>query len=125
MKLVERAVGEVVVLTVTGDVSLNGQGDTQLREKVADFLKEGHRKLVLDLGGVTYMDSAGLGQLVYAQTSTKGAGATLKVANPTVRLRQLLAVSKITSLFDIHDSETAALASFGVTEAPSPGAGST
>ena len=114
MRFEEKTVGDVVVLTVTGEVSLTGEGDVHLRDKVANLLNDGRLRLVLDLAGVTYIDSAGLGQLVHVQTSANAAGASLKLAGPSARFRHLLTVAKIASLFDIHDDNESALASFAV-----------
>lgn len=111
MQMEEKAVGDVTVLTVTGEITLSGGADAQLRERVSHLLSAGSRKVVLDLGGVTYTDSSGLGQLVQMTTIAKASGGVLKVANPARRLQQLLTAAKVTSLFDIHETAAAAVAS--------------
>jgi anti-sigma B factor antagonist len=113
MQIEERAAGGVTVLAVSGEITLNSGGGQALKEKVAALLQEGRRQLVLELGGVTYVDSAGLGQLVQVQLTTTGEGGTVKLANTGPRLRQLLAVAKLSGLFDAHEKESAAVASFG------------
>ena len=113
MQIDERAVAGVTVLTVSGEITLNSGGGQALKEKVAALMQQGQRQLVLELGGVTYVDSAGLGQLVQVRLTTAGRGGTLKLANTGPRLRQLLTVAKLSSLFDAHETEAAAVASFG------------
>lgn len=109
MQLESREVGEVTVVTVSGEITLAKDGDTALRDAIAALLNEGRRKLVLNLAGVTYVDSAGLGQLVQAQTKATGTGARLKVASPGTRLLTLLKVAKLLPLFDITESEASAI----------------
>jgi anti-sigma B factor antagonist len=110
MQLEERHVGDVTVLAVNGEITLTKNGDMLLRDAIVALLQQGRRKLVLDLGGVTYMDSAGLGQLVQAQTKITGAGAAMKVAQPSARLVTLLKIAKLLPLFDICENERTALA---------------
>jgi anti-sigma B factor antagonist len=112
MTLEERAVGDITVVTVSGDITLNKGGDLLLKDKIQSLLRQERRKLVLDLGGVSYVDSAGLGQLVQAHSTAADNGGTLKLANVAQRLRDLLVVTKLLTVFDSHDSEAAAVASF-------------
>jgi anti-sigma B factor antagonist len=112
MKLEERAVGEITVVTVSGDITLSKGGDLLLKDKIQSLLQQGRKKLVLDLGGVSYVDSAGLGQLVQAHSTATNNGGALKLANVAKRLRDLLVVTKLLTVFDSHDSEAAAVASF-------------
>ena len=116
MHLETRDVGDVTVMTVSGEITLAKEGDVALRDAVVALLNEGRRKLVLNLGGVTYVDSAGLGQLVQAQTKASGIGARLKVASPGARLVTLLKVAKLLPLFDISDSEAAAIETLKTTD---------
>ena len=115
MQIDERAVSGVTVLAVSGEITLSSGGGQTLKEKVAGLMQQGKRQLVLELGSVTYVDSAGLGQLVQVQLTTAGQGGTLKLANTGPRLRQLLTVAKLSSIFDSHETEAAAVASFGAT----------
>lgn len=114
MQMQERMVGDVAVVTVSGDITLNKGGDVLLKDKVQSLLHQGHRKLILDLSGVSYVDSAGLGELVQAYVTTKNRDGALKLQGVTKRLRDLLVVTKLLTVFDSYDTEAEALASFGV-----------
>lgn len=113
MQLEERTSGDVTVVTITGDITLNKGGDVLLKDKIQSLLQQGRKKLLLDLGNVSYVDSAGLGQLVQVYATTKHHGGALKIVNLTKRLKDLLVVSKLLTVFDSYDSEPEALASFG------------
>jgi len=113
MQLEQRIVGNVAVIKVTGDITLNKGGDVLLKDKVQSLLQQGQKNLVIDLSGVSYVDSAGLGELVQAYATTKNRGGALKLLNVTKRLRDLLVVTKLLTVFDAYDSEADALASFG------------
>jgi anti-sigma B factor antagonist len=113
MQLEEHVTGDVAIVRVTGDITLNKGGDVLLKDKVQSLLQQGHRQLLLDLGGVSYVDSAGLGQLVQAYATTKNRGGSLKLLNVTKRLQDLLVVTKLLTVFDTYDTEREALASFG------------
>jgi anti-sigma B factor antagonist len=108
---------DVVILRVNGDITLGKGSDVILKDKVNSLLQQGHRKLLLDLGQVSYVDSAGLGQLVQIHATTARQGAALKVLNVTRRLRDLLVVTKLLLVFDTFESEADALASFSKTTA--------
>ena len=112
MHIEEKMNGDVTVMTVTGDITLNQGGDVLLKDKVQSLLQQGRQKLVLDLGAVSYVDSAGLGQLVQIHATTKSKGGSLRLANVTKRLKDLLVVTKLVTVFDSYDSEAAAVASF-------------
>jgi anti-sigma B factor antagonist len=112
MHIDEKANGEVTVIKVTGDITLNQGGDVLLKDKVQSLLQQGQRKLVLDLGNVSYVDSAGLGQLVQIHATTKSKGGSLRLANVTRRLKDLLVVTKLVTVFDSYDSEAEAVGSF-------------
>lgn len=113
MQLEERTSGDVTVVTITGDITLNKGGDVLLKDKIQSLLQQGRKKLLLDLGNVSYVDSAGLGQLVQVYATTKHHGGSLKIVNLTKRLKDLLVVSKLLTVFDSYDSESEALSSFG------------
>ena len=112
MQIEQKVTGDVAVIGVTGDITLNQGGDVLLKDKVQSLLQQGYRKLVLDLGGVSYVDSAGLGQLVQIHATTKTNGGSLRLVNVTKRLKDLLVVTKLVTVFDSYDSETEAVASF-------------
>lgn len=113
MQLEQRIVGNVAIVTVTGDITLNKGGDVLLKDKVQSLIQQGHKNLLVDLSGVSYVDSAGLGELVQAYATTKNRGGALKLLNVTKRLRDLLVVTKLLTVFDTFDNEPSALASFG------------
>ena len=113
MQLEQRVAGNVAIVTVTGDITLNKGGDVLLKDKVQSLLQQGHKNVLIDLSGVSYVDSAGLGELVQAYATTKNRGGALKLLNVTKRLRDLLVVTKLLTVFDTYDSEADALASFG------------
>jgi anti-sigma B factor antagonist len=113
MQLEERKVGDVMIVKVNGDITLGKGADVLLKDKVNSLLQQGHKKLLLDLGAVAYVDSAGLGQLVQMHaTSTRQQG-TLKLLNVTKRLKDLLIVTRLLTVFDTFEQEGEALASFG------------
>ncbi len=113
MQLEERQVGDVTIVRITGDITLNKGGDVLLKDKIQSLLQQNKKKLLLDLGGVSYVDSAGLGQLVQVYATTRNHGGALKLLNLTKRLKDLLVVSKLLTVFDSHENEADALASFG------------
>ena len=106
MKLDERESGDVTILTITGESTLSAGGDVQLKDKIQSLLQQGRRKILLDLGGVSYVDSAGLGQLVQATVTASKNGGKLKLLNLTKRLNDLLVVTKLSTVFDIVDKES-------------------
>ena len=112
MQLEERVTGNVAIIKVTGDITLNKGGDVLLKDKVQSLLQQGHKHLLIDLSNVSYVDSAGLGELVQAYATSKNRGGALKLLNVTKRLKDLLVVTKLLTVFDTFDSEADALASF-------------
>lgn len=112
MDIQQKVSGDVAVITVNGDITLNAGGDVLLKDKVQSLLQQGHKKIVIDLGGVSYVDSAGLGQLVQIHATTKNNGGALRLANVTKRLKDLLVVTKLVTVFDTYNSEQEALDSF-------------
>jgi anti-sigma B factor antagonist len=112
MQLEERSVGDIVIVTVKGDITLNKGSDVVLRDKVRSLIQQGQLKLVIDLGHVSHMDSAGLGELVHAYATTKNKGGSLKLLGLTKRLKDLLAITKLATVFESFDQEADAIASF-------------
>jgi len=112
MQIEQRANGDVAIMAIVGDITLSKGGDVLLKDKVQSLLQQGHRKLLLDLGRVSYVDSAGLGQLVQVYATTSHLGGSLKLLNLTKRLKDLLVLTKLLTVFDAYDSEDAAVASF-------------
>ena len=112
MQIEQRVVGEVAIMQVLGDITLGKGGDVILKDKIQSLLQQGYRKLILDMGAVSYVDSAGLGQLVQVYATTSHLGGSLKLLNLTKRLKDLLVLTKLLTVFDTYESEDAALASF-------------
>ncbi len=114
LQMVERETGGVTVLALSGRVTL-GDESAQLRNKIKDTLAQGKTRLVLDMGDVSYIDSAGLGTLVSGFTSAQNHGASLKLAHLTKKLSEQLAITKLVTVFDVFDSVDDAIKSFGKT----------
>jgi anti-sigma B factor antagonist len=110
LKLNTRTVDDVVVIDASGKIVF-GEESSQLRDTVKKLITE-HKKVVLNLAGTHYIDSGGLGTLVSLYTSANVAGASLKLANLTQRIGDLLQVTKLLTVFDVYDSEQKALDSF-------------
>jgi len=111
MTIQERVVGSVAVLDLNGKLVL-GDGDVLLKDKVHSLVFQGHKQIVLNLGGVSYMDSSGLGALVASSVTAKSNGGQIKLVNLTKRLQDLLSIAKLLTVFDSFDNEAEALRSF-------------
>ena len=111
MQIDERAVGDVMVLDVKGKVTL-GEGDEMLKDKVNSLVNQGHKKIVLNLAEVPYIDSAGLGEIVRTYTTVSRQGGNLKLLNLTKRITDLLSITKLLTVFETYDSENDAIRSF-------------
>ncbi len=111
MKIQERTVENVTILDMEGKL-LIGEGDEQLREKVNGLVEGGKTKILLNLGEVPYMDSAGLGEVVRCYTTVSRKNGTLKLLNLTKRLEDLLSITKLLTVFETYDSEDEAVKSF-------------
>jgi anti-sigma B factor antagonist len=111
MKLTTREVNGVTIVDLSGKITL-GEGGMTLRDEVRKLLAKGSKKIVLNLAEVNYIDSSGLGELVSAYTAVKNAGGELKLLNLTSKVRDLLVITKLVTVFDVKDDEVAAVASF-------------
>jgi anti-sigma B factor antagonist len=111
LNMVEKEIEGVTVLQMIGRVTL-GEESNQLRTKLKELLSQGKTRLVLDLGEITYIDSAGLGALVAGYTSAQNQGANLKLANLTKRFHEQLHITKLVTVFEVFDSVKAAVESF-------------
>ena len=111
MQTKERAIGDVIVLDLKGRITL-GEGDELLRESVNTLLNKGHKKLILNLADVPYIDSAGLGEVVRTYTTVSRQGGSLKLLNLTKRITDLLSITKLLTVFETFDSESEAVRSF-------------
>ena len=111
MQIEERAVGDVVVLDLKGKITL-GEGDELLKDKVNSLVNQGQKKIVLNLAGVPYIDSAGLGEVVRTYTTVSRQGGQLKLVNLTKRITDLLMITKLLTVFETFDTEAEALQSY-------------
>jgi len=111
MKFKTRQVDGVTVLDLSGRITL-GEGSVTLRDAVRDAVAKGSKNILLNLGGVDYIDSSGLGELVSAYTTVKNAGGTLKLLQLTKKVKDLLQITKLYTVFDVEDDEATAIASF-------------
>ena len=111
MDIAERTVSDITVLDLKGKMTL-GEGDELLKDKINSLLASGKRKLVLNLEGVPYIDSAGLGEIVRTYTTVSRQGGSLKLLNLTKRIEDLLAITKLLTVFETYDTEQEAVKSF-------------
>ena len=111
MKASTRQVSGVTIVDMNGRITL-GEGSVILREAVKDLLAKGQKKILLNLGDVTYIDSSGIGELVSAFTSVRNQGGELKLLNLTKKVHDLLQITKLYTVFDIKDDEAVAIQSF-------------
>jgi anti-sigma B factor antagonist len=111
MEIAERTVNDVTILDLKGKMTL-GEGDELLKEKINSLLAAGKKKLLLNLEGVPYIDSAGLGEVVRTYTTVSRQGGTLKLLNLTKRIEDLLSITKLLTVFETHDSEAEAVQSY-------------
>ena len=107
----ERQAGDVTILDLEGKVTI-GEGSVALRNAIRRLLGEGKNKILLNLGGVGYIDSSGIGELVSSFTAVNKEGGTLKLLNLTQKIQDLLAITKLLTVFDVYDAEGEALASY-------------
>lgn len=107
----ERSAGDVTILDLSGKITI-GEGSVQLRETVRRLLDAGKKKILLNLGDVSYVDSSGIGELVSSYTTTNNNGGQLKLLNLTKKIQDLLMITKLLTVFETFDNEEAAVASF-------------
>ncbi len=111
MKTSNRQVDGITVVDMSGRITL-GEGSVVLRDTVRDLVGKGQKKILLNLGDVTYIDSSGIGELVSAFTAVRREGGELKLLNLTKKVHDLLQITKLYTVFDIKDDEAAAIKSF-------------
>jgi anti-sigma B factor antagonist len=111
LQIVERQVEDVVVLTLAGEITLD-DGELKFGRWVDGLLKKGHKKILLDLAGVTYIDSAGVGMMAAEYKIVRGNGGALKLLSLTGHSHRLLAMMKLMTVFEVFDDEATALRSF-------------
>lgn len=110
-KATAREIGSVTVVDLSGRITL-GEGSSMLRQMVRDLLGKGQRRIVLNLGDVNYIDSSGIGELVSGFTTVKNQGGELKLLHLTKKVHDLLQITKLFTVFEVHDDEQNALSSF-------------
>ena len=112
MQISQRTVGDVTIVDLNGKMTL-GEGDELLRDKVNSLIQQGLRKIILNLSEVPYIDSAGLGEIVRTYTTVSRQGGSLKLLNLTKRIQDLLAITKLLTVFETFENEQDAIKSFG------------
>ena len=111
VKLTTRQVGDVTVIDVAGRITL-GEGSSALREAMKDLVTKGQKKILLNLGEVSYIDSSGIGELVSGFTTVTNSGGNLKLLNLNKRVKDLLQITKLYTVFEVFDDEAEAVRSF-------------
>ncbi|HZI20046.1 MAG TPA: STAS domain-containing protein [Pyrinomonadaceae bacterium] len=111
LNIKERQAGDVTILDLEGKITI-GEGSVSLRSAIRRLIDEGKKKILLNLAGVSYVDSSGIGELVSSYTTINREGGQLKLLNLTQKIQDLLAITKLLTVFDTYDEEAAALNSF-------------
>ena len=111
LTIASREVDGVTVLDLNGRITL-GEGSVQLREAIRDLISKGSRTILLNMGDVNYIDSSGLGELVSAYTTAKNQGASVKLLNLTKKVKDVLQLTKLYTVFDVYEDEASAISSF-------------
>ena len=111
LKMTSREVDGVTVVALDGRIVL-GEESNALREKIKSLVAEGKKKIVLNMDGVTFIDSAGLGTLVAAHHSAKAQGASLRLCHLGTKFQEVLQITKLMTIFDVYNTEAEAVASF-------------
>lgn len=107
----ERQAGDVTILDLSGKITI-GEGSVSLRGAIRRLLEENKKKILLNLAGVSYVDSSGIGELVSSFTSVNKEGGQLKLLKLTQKIQDLLAITKLLTVFDVYDDEESALNSY-------------
>jgi anti-anti-sigma factor len=107
----ERREGDVAILDLRGRIRISG-GTLALHRSIRCLLEEGKTKILLNLAGVTHIDSTGLGELISSYVTLSNKGGQIKLVHLTERLQDIMTITKLLTVFDIYDNETDALASF-------------
>jgi anti-sigma B factor antagonist len=111
MKVTSRSVDEVEIIKLEGKITI-GAGDSQLRESITNALNQGHNKILLDMSGVTTIDSSGIGELVGSYTTVTNRGGKLKLLHLPAKVNDLLHVTQLITVFEVHEKEADAVKSF-------------
>ena len=111
MNIKQRKEGEVLIVEMSGRMTI-GQGDAEARDAILIALRSGETKILLDMGEVPMVDSAGLGELISVYTSAHRSNAAMKLMKISERVREVLSITRMNGLFDVFDDKAAAIASF-------------
>jgi anti-sigma B factor antagonist len=116
MTIKERSSGTAIVLDVQGRMTIETVNDRPLAVKVRRVLQEGHRRILLNLRGVPYLDTTGLCNIVEAYVGTRRQGGSLKLLHPNAHVRAVLGTTRLLTILEVYDSESEAIASFEPSE---------
>ena len=111
VKLASRQVGDVTVIDAAGRITL-GEGASAFRDAIRELAAKGNKKLLLNLGEVSYIDSSGIGEMVSGFTTVTNNGGHLKLMGLSKRVKDLLQITKLYTVFDVHEDEAGAIRSF-------------
>lgn len=111
LNIIERRNGKVVILDLEGNIRL-GEDSTQFRQFIRQLVQNGEKSVLLNLENITYVDSSGLGEIVAGFTSLEKVGGTMKLINLNSRISELMMITKLLTVFEVFDSEKAAVESF-------------
>jgi len=111
LNISERQAGDITILDMSGKVTI-GEGSVALRTTIRRLLGEGKKKIILNLSGVGYVDSSGIGEFVSSFTAVNKENGSLKLLNLTQKIQDLLAITKLLTVFDVFESESEALSSY-------------
>ena len=111
MTIDTRTANGVTILDIRGKITI-GEGSAEIRKKVRDLLQAGRKQILLNMGEVSYVDSSGIGELVSSYTTVTNQGGDLKLLSLTKKLQELLAITKLLTVFECYNDEAEALASF-------------
>jgi len=106
-----RVVEGIAIVDITGQLRL-GEGTGKLREVVQQLVRDGYRNILLNLAGVTHVDSSGIGELVMNYTTLRNQGGEVKLLNLNKNVRNLLQITRLFTVFDVHDDQASALKAF-------------
>jgi len=111
VKMTSRQVGDVTVVDATGRITL-GEGATIFRDTIRDLAAKGNKKILVNLADVSYIDSSGIGEMVSSFTTVTNHGGQLKLLNLTKRVKDLLQITKLYTVFEVFEDESSAVRSF-------------
>jgi anti-sigma B factor antagonist len=111
VKLTTRQVGDVTVIDAVGRITL-GEGSSTFRDTLRELVAKGHKKVLLNLAEVSYIDSSGIGELVSGFTTVTNQGGRLKLVGLTKRVKDLLQITKLYTVFEVYDDEAEAVRSY-------------